>query len=155
MDVNLLEKLVSLMSEHDLSNLELEDGDQRISLSRGGQLVAAPAPMAAPAAPQAPAAPSAPAAESKPAASTGGDTSGLKEIPSPMVGTFYAAPNPDAKPFVSVGSKVSADTDVCVIEAMKVFNTIQAETGGTIEKILVENGQAVEYGQALFLVKPA
>ena len=71
-----------------------------------------------------------------------------------MVGTFYAAPAPDAKPFVSVGDHVDEETDVCVIEAMKVFNNIKAETKGTIAKILVNNGQPVEFGQTLFLVKP-
>jgi acetyl-CoA carboxylase biotin carboxyl carrier protein len=72
-----------------------------------------------------------------------------------MVGTFYASPSPDAKPFVSVGATVDEDTDVCVIEAMKVFNNIKAETRGTIAKVLVTNGQPVEFGQTLFLVKPA
>jgi acetyl-CoA carboxylase biotin carboxyl carrier protein len=71
-----------------------------------------------------------------------------------MVGTFYAAPNPDAAPFVTPGNAVTPDTDVCVIEAMKVFNTIKAETSGTIERVLIENGQPVEYGQPLFLVRP-
>jgi acetyl-CoA carboxylase biotin carboxyl carrier protein len=71
-----------------------------------------------------------------------------------MVGTFYSAPSPDAKPFVSVGSKISDDTDVCVIEAMKVFNNVKAECSGTIAKIMVTNGQVVEFGQVLFLVKP-
>lgn len=75
-------------------------------------------------------------------------------IKSPMVGTFYAAPSPDAKPFVSVGSVVDEETDVCIIEAMKVFNNIKAETRGTVAKILATNGQTVEYGQVLFLVKP-
>ena len=152
MDVPLLQKLVSLMSDHGLTSLELADGDQRISLSRGGTasaVAAAPAPQAAVAAPVAPA--SSPAAAAAPVA----DTSGLQEITSPMVGTFYAAPTPDAKPFVSVGASVTKETDVCVIEAMKVFNTIQAEANGTIEKVLVANGQAVEYGQALFLIKPS
>jgi acetyl-CoA carboxylase biotin carboxyl carrier protein len=79
----------------------------------------------------------------------------FKPIKSPMVGTFYAAPAPDAKAFVSVGSKVDEDSDVCVIEAMKVFNNIKAEMRGTIAKILVQSGQAVEFGQTLFLVKPA
>jgi acetyl-CoA carboxylase biotin carboxyl carrier protein len=83
------------------------------------------------------------------------EEAGLKPIKSPMVGTFYAAPSPDAKPFVNVGSKVDEESDVCVIEAMKVFNNIKAELRGTIAKILVQSGQAVEFGQTLFLVKPA
>ena len=75
-------------------------------------------------------------------------------IKSPMVGTFYSSPSPEAKPFVSVGTTVDEETDVCVIEAMKVFNNIKAECRGTIAKILVTNGQTVEFGQPLFLVKP-
>jgi acetyl-CoA carboxylase biotin carboxyl carrier protein len=80
---------------------------------------------------------------------------GLIPIKSPMVGTFYAASSPDAKPFVQVGSSVDEETDVCIIEAMKVFNNIKAECRGTIAKILVTNGQTVEFGQELFLVKPS
>ena len=79
---------------------------------------------------------------------------GLVPIKSPMVGTFYAASSPDAKPFVTVGSTVDEETDVCVVEAMKVFNNIKAETRGTIAKVVVNNGQTVEFGQVLFLVKP-
>jgi acetyl-CoA carboxylase biotin carboxyl carrier protein len=80
---------------------------------------------------------------------------GLVPIKSPMVGTFYSASTPDAKAFVSVGSQVDEDTDVCIIEAMKVFNNIKAEMRGTISKILVTNGETVEFGQPLFLVKPS
>lgn len=82
------------------------------------------------------------------------DTSGLHKISSPMVGTFYSSPSPDADSFVSVGSKVKADTVVCIVEAMKLMNEIEAEISGEIVEILVENGQLVEYGQDLFLVKP-
>jgi len=82
------------------------------------------------------------------------DTENLHKITSPMVGTFYAAPNPDADPYVQVGSKVQENTVVCIVEAMKLFNEIEAEVKGEIVEILVENGQLVEYGQPLFLVKP-
>lgn len=82
------------------------------------------------------------------------DTEILHKITSPMVGTFYAAPNPDADPYVSVGTKVQENTVVCIVEAMKLFNEIEAEVKGEIVEILVENGQLVEYGQPLFLVKP-
>lgn len=151
MDLSLLEKLGKLMSDNDLSLLNLRDGDQRIYLRRGqivqaGPVAAAPAPMPAAAAPAA-----APAAVA--AAPVADDTAGLTPIKSPMVGTYYAAPNPDSKDFVTVGSKVGPDSDVCIIEAMKVFNNIKAETTGTIEKILVKAGDSVEYGQTLFLVK--
>ena len=152
MSVPLLRQLVRLMSDNDLTSLELRDGEQRIALSRGGPPVSAydappPLPPQAmrrdPAAPQ----PATPAAE--PAT-----PSNLVEIKSPMVGTFYNSPSPDAKAFVNVGDKVGPDTDVCIIEAMKVFNNIKAETSGTVEKMLVESGQPVEFGQVLFLVKP-
>src|SRR5205814_3827451 len=94
-------------------------------------------------------------ATTSPPATAASEEANLIPIKSPMVGTFYAAPSPDAKPFVSVGSAVDEETDVCVIEAMKVFNNIKAEVRGTIAKVLVQSGQAVEFGQTLFLVKPA
>jgi acetyl-CoA carboxylase biotin carboxyl carrier protein len=83
------------------------------------------------------------------------DEAGLHRIESPMVGTFYASPKPDAKTFVAVGAAVTPETTVCIIEAMKIFNEIKAECAGTIEKILVKSGQAVEFGQPLFLVRLA
>jgi acetyl-CoA carboxylase biotin carboxyl carrier protein len=83
------------------------------------------------------------------------EDAGLAAIKSPMVGTYYSSPSPDAKPFVQVGSVVDEETDVCVIEAMKVFNNIKAEVRGTITKILVTNGQTVEFGTVIFLVRPS
>ncbi|HMO27511.1 MAG TPA: acetyl-CoA carboxylase biotin carboxyl carrier protein [Tepidisphaeraceae bacterium] len=158
MDTGLLEELVKLMSANDLNTVDLRDGEKRVVLRRGPRYVAgaaaAPVSVAAPAASTpAPSAPAASASASPAAAAS--DDAGTVAIKSPMVGTFYAAPSPDAKPFVAVGTVVDEDTDVCVIEAMKVFNNIKAETKGTIAKILVNNGQTVEYGQVLFLVKPA
>lgn len=159
MDPALLQQLIEMMSANDVSSLDLRDGSSRISLKRGPQQVA----YAASAAPQqtyaAPPAASAPAPAAAPAAVAAAtppadDTAGLKPIKSPMVGTFYAAPSPDAKPFVQVGTVVNEETDVCVIEAMKVFNNIKAELRGTIAKICVENGKSVEFGTVLFLVKP-
>jgi acetyl-CoA carboxylase biotin carboxyl carrier protein len=94
------------------------------------------------------------ATEAEPAVSQPLAEENLVEIKSPLVGTFYAAPSPDSDPCVEVGSQVEPQTVVCIIEAMKVMNEIKAETGGTIAEILVENGQAVEYGQVLFKVKP-
>jgi acetyl-CoA carboxylase biotin carboxyl carrier protein len=143
MDVALLQQIVSLMATNDLNTVDVRDGNRRIILKRGSEPVA-PLPTTAPP----PAHPGSP--QSPPA-----DDANLKSIPSPMVGTFYTAPSPDAKPFVSVGSPVDEDTDVCIIEAMKVFNNIKAECHGTIAKTLVQNGQPVEFGQTLFLVKPA
>ena len=157
MDPSLLERFVKLMSENDVSSLDVSDGSQRISLKRGPQQVTmVPASQGTPYAPQpapSPAASTAPAAPPKPQASVD-DESNLKPIKSPMVGTFYSSPSPDAKPFVQVGSAVNEETDVCVIEAMKVFNNIKAEVRGTIAKVCVENGKTVEFGTVLFLVKP-
>lgn len=158
MDVGLLQQIVNLMAANDLNTVDLRDGDKRVVLRRGPQVVAAPAgapqylpaPAASAPATQAPA-PAAPAASAPAPAS---DDAGLVPIKSPMVGTFYARPSPDAKPFVTVGSVVDEDTDVCIIEAMKVFNNIKAETRGTIAKVLVEDRATVEFGQVLFLVKP-
>lgn len=156
MDVSLLQQLVILMSANDLNTVDIRDGDKRVILKRGAVqpvLTMAPAMQAMPSM-QTPA-PAAPRpAEAAPAAASAEDA-GLVPIKSPMVGTFYATPSPDAKPFVSVGSVVNEDSDVCIIEAMKVFNNIKAEMRGTIAKILVQSGQPVEFGQAMFLVKPA
>lgn len=154
MNLDMLESLVKLMSANDLNTVDLRDGDQRVVLKRGAaivQTVSAPAStgVVASATPSAPApAPSVPA----PAPS---DDAGLIAIKSPMVGTFYTKPSPDAKNFVSVGSVVNEETDVCIIEAMKVFNNIKAECRGTITKIVAEDGKPVEFGQVLYLVKPA
>lgn len=159
MDVRVLEQIVKLMSANDLNTIEVRDGDRRVILKRGADVVApnvssgfyaspqssAPSPAPASAAATGASAPSAPAAS---------DEASYPTIKSPMVGTFYAAASPEAKPFVSVGTTVDEETDVCVIEAMKVFNNIKAETRGTIVKILVTNGQTVEFGQPLFVVKP-
>ncbi len=153
MDVTLLEQIVQLMSANDLNTVDVRDGEKRVILKRGAAQVtyASAPPLAASPAQVAPA-PSAPS-PAKPQAAAD-DTAGLVAIKSPMVGTFYSAASPDAKPFVSVGSTVDDDTDVCIIEAMKVFNNIKAETRGTIAKVLCTNGQTVEFGQTLFFVKP-
>lgn len=153
MNMELLEKMVRLMASNDLNTVDVRDGDKRIILRRGAAVVSSPAAIV-PAAPVAAAAAPAPAVPVAPAAAAPAEDAGLVAIKSPMVGTFYGAPSPDAKPFVTVGSKVNDDTDVCIIEAMKVFNNIKAECRGTITKVLIENGQTVEFGQTLFLVKP-
>ena len=151
MNVDLLQQIVELMAANDLSTVDVRDGDKRIILKRGGE----PVMMSMPAhthAPQSSSSAPAPASGSS-AAPTADAEANLKAIKSPMVGTFYSRPSPDAKPFVSVGSTVDEDTDCCVIEAMKVFNNIKAEVRGTVAKILVTDGQTVEFGQTLFLVK--
>lgn len=146
------------MDEHGLSQFKLEQDETKLELKKGGdvdmqaiqQLMAsAPAPQYAAPAPAPAVGAAAPAAAVGPA----GLPAGVEEITSPMVGTFYAAPSPDSDDFVKVGSKVSADTPVCIVEAMKVMNEIQAEVSGEIVEILIESGTAVQYGEALFRVK--
>jgi len=155
MDVKLLEQIVRLMTANDLSTVDVRDGEKRVILKRGAEPLAAGGvmPVAVPMA-SARAATAADAGAASGAAAANGEEAGLTPIKSPMVGTFYSAASPDAKPFVSVGSAVDEETDVCVIEAMKVFNNIKAECRGTIAKVLVGNGQTVEFGQTLFLVRP-
>jgi acetyl-CoA carboxylase biotin carboxyl carrier protein len=153
MDLELLEELVKMMGTHDLNTVDVRNGDRRIVLKRGA-VAAQTVTYAAPAHAAPPAAAPVSASPGSPAPSPADSDAGLVSIKSPMVGTFYAAPSPDAKAFVQVGSVVDEDTDVCVIEAMKVFNSIKAECRGTIAKVLVSNGSTVEFGQVLFLVRP-
>jgi acetyl-CoA carboxylase biotin carboxyl carrier protein len=152
MKIEEIKTIIKLMSENDLTEFKIEAEDMHLCLKRGGQLpgsqiiipAAAPVPAAAPA-PVAPAAAPAPAA---PAVSANRTT-----VDAPIVGTFYRSPSPDAPAFVKVGDTVSADTTVCIIEAMKVMNEIKAEKSGVIKEILVENGQPVEYGQPIFVLE--
>ncbi len=153
MDLELLERIVKLMAANDLSTVEVRDGDKRVILRRGAAPETSGFPVTFNAPSQHAAAPPPPAVTPPPAAAIDSDA-GLVAIKSPMVGTFYSSSGPDAKPFVAVGTAVDEETDVCIIEAMKVFNNIKAETKGTIAKIAVTNGQTVEFGQVLFLVKP-
>ena len=153
-DIRKLKELVRLMVENDLSELDLKDQEETVTIKRGaGAPVVAAVPYAAPrpAPVMVPDDPHDSAANGSAVA----DTPGLVAIESPMVGTFYSAPNPDTPAFVTVGAAVSSETTVCLIEAMKVFNDIKSEVTGTVERILVSNGDAVEFGQKLFLVRPA
>jgi acetyl-CoA carboxylase biotin carboxyl carrier protein len=140
-----LKQLVQLMVDNNLTELDLREGEAMVTIKRGGVVMpAAPAPV-----------PVAPAPAPQPQVNNGSAQDvGLVAIESPMVGTFYAAPNPDSPPFVKPGTRVAPDSVVCLIEAMKVFNEIKAEKSGVVEQILVKNGQAVEFGQKLFLLRP-
>jgi acetyl-CoA carboxylase biotin carboxyl carrier protein len=152
-DIRKLKELVRLMVANDLTELDLRDDQQQVTVKRGGPQavpIVHQAPVAAPVA-AAPAAPAAPAAAEPPAAK---EDDGLVPIESPMVGTFYAKASPEKPAFINVGDAVGDGTTVCLIEAMKIFNEIKAGRSGTIAKILVQNGEAVEFGQPLFLVKP-
>jgi acetyl-CoA carboxylase biotin carboxyl carrier protein len=145
-DVRTIEQLVALMSKHELSEIDLREGERRICLRRGG--FAAPAVVEKPA----PAALPAPKpAEVAPPSQPGRQ---LLEIKSPTVGTFYAQEKPGSPPFVTVGSRVTPTTIVCVIEAMKIFNEIQAECSGVIVEVCVQNKEFVEFGTVLFRVDP-
>ncbi|MDH3346050.1 MAG: acetyl-CoA carboxylase biotin carboxyl carrier protein, partial [Kiritimatiellaceae bacterium] len=149
MELKDIKKVVQLMKENDLTEFLLEDDDCTLQLKRGGQdvtqVIAAPQMMApAPAAAPVAAAPA--AAASAPVVEASAADDGLVEITSPMVGTFYRSPSPDADSFVEVGSSVNGDSPVCIVEAMKVMNEIQAEVKGTIKKILVDNATPVQFG---------
>ena len=160
MNVQLLEQIVKLMAANDLNTVDVRDGRQRIVLKRGpaGQTVtyAAPAPASfAPAAPsQPPAAAGASAGGGASAAAPADENAGLVPIKAEMVGTFYAAPKPGEKAFVNVGSDVGPDTEVCLIEAMKNYFAVKAGVSGTIARVLVQDGQTVQFDQPLFLVRP-
>ncbi|HUT09734.1 MAG TPA: acetyl-CoA carboxylase biotin carboxyl carrier protein [Thermoguttaceae bacterium] len=144
-DVEKLRQLVELMEAHELNEIDLRQGDTKVQLRRGIQPVVA-SPVGGPASASA-ASPSAPAAETKDA-----EEEHIAVIKSPMVGTYYSAPDPGSPAFVKVGDHVGPDTTVCIIEAMKVFNQIPAEVSGKIVSVLAENGEPVEFGQPMFKV---
>jgi acetyl-CoA carboxylase biotin carboxyl carrier protein len=147
-DVRRIRRLVELMNEHDLGEIELRDGDVRIRLRKHQEGVVTAFEPRHPAA----AAASEPRAPSQPSAPARANEDHLAVIKSPMVGTFFVSPSPEAAAFVKVGDHVGPDSPVCIIEAMKVFNEIPAEMAGQIVAVLVENGAPVEFGQPLFKV---
>ncbi len=153
MEIKDIKRIVELMKNNDLTEFSMKDEETELAMKRGSdqQIVMAAAPVGM--APVAAASPvvAAPAA----AAPAVDEDDGLIEIPSPIVGTFYRKPAPDADSFVQVGSEVSEETVVCVIEAMKVMNEIKAEVTGVIKKILIDDATPVQYGQTLFLVEPS
>lgn len=157
MDIKQIKEVIDLMKKAELTDFEIEDKGFKLRLQRdakGGQIVAAAPQFVAAAAPVAAPAPvSAPAAAV--AAAPAADAANIKTITSPMVGTFYAASSPDAAPFAAPGTIVKADSVVCIVEAMKVMNEVQAEIAGTIVEVLIANGTSVEFGQPLFKVKVA
>jgi acetyl-CoA carboxylase biotin carboxyl carrier protein len=162
MELKLIQRLVRIMQDGEISDLELDDAKEgyRLRIQRGPKAPSASAPVVhvtqAGAAAAPPALAPVPAASVAPAApAPAGPPPGTKPFTSPMVGTFYRAASPDAEPFVQVGKVVKPDTVLCIIEAMKVMNEIKAETSGQVVEVLAENGQAVEFGQPLFLIKTA
>lgn len=151
-DIRKLKELVRLMVANDLTELDLRDEQETVTLRRPGPqqapVMVAPQAVMQAAAPAA----TAPPAEAAPAADP---MEGLIAIESPMVGTFYASPSPDKPAFIKVGDTIDAETVVCLVEAMKIFNEIKAEVSGTVEKILPASGDSVEFGQPLFLIRPS
>ena len=143
-DFDLIKKLIKIVEEEDITGLAVEEGGMRIEVRREkGQTIVVPSQVA-----PSPAEAKAPVAKPEEEIEAG-----LVPITSPMVGTFYRAPSPDSPPYVEIGDAVEPGKVVCIIEAMKLFNEIEAEVKGTVAKILVENGQPVEYGQKLMLIK--
>jgi acetyl-CoA carboxylase biotin carboxyl carrier protein len=144
MDIRKIKKLIEIIEESGIAEIEIKEGEEFVRISRYS---AAPAPVAY--APQ----PAAPVAAPAPASTAGEEVISGHVVKSPMVGTFYRSATPGAKPFTDVGQKVQAGDTLCIIEAMKILNQIEADKSGTITKILVENAEPVEYGQPLFVIE--
>ena len=158
MDLRQLKKLIDLVEESGIAEIEVTEGEEKVRITRTvaapapAQTIYATAPMAAPVAPApAPVAAAPVAAAAAPSAPAARDLSQAQK--SPMVGTFYRAPSPSAPAFVEVGATVKAGDTLCIIEAMKLMNEIEAEKSGVIKEILVENGQPVEFGEPLFIIE--
>jgi acetyl-CoA carboxylase biotin carboxyl carrier protein len=155
MDLRKLKKLIDLVQESGIAELEITEGEEKVKIVKGGGISVVPAassaaaPMSAPEAPRtaAPASAAGPAPAAEPPAGQEGHV-----VKAPMVGTFYRAASPDAKAFVEVGQAVKEGQTICIIEAMKLMNEIETDAGGVVKAILVENGQPVEYGQPLFIL---
>jgi acetyl-CoA carboxylase biotin carboxyl carrier protein len=149
MDLRKLKKLIDLVQESGIAELEITEGEEKVKIVKGGVVsVSAPPVVAIPAA--------APTSAPAPAAAPAGETREPGQeghvVKAPMVGTFYRSPSPDAKVFVEVGQAVKEGDTICIIEAMKLMNEIEADASGVVKAILVENGQPVEYGQPLFIL---
>ncbi|MFD2532285.1 acetyl-CoA carboxylase biotin carboxyl carrier protein [Gracilimonas halophila] len=155
MDLKLIKNILELISESDVNEVSLEEGDFKIKVKKQGEVQqvsyiqpAAPQPAAAPAAPAQPQ-----QQASGESAESGDDQPAGETVTSPIVGTFYESPSPDSDPFIKVGDKVSKGDTLCIVEAMKIMNEIEAEFGGTVQKILVDDAQPVEFEQPLFIIK--
>lgn len=158
MDLSFIKSLIEAVDQSSIDSVDIERGGTRVRISKTPAMPSGAVVAASPAVPApAPAAAAAPPA----AAAAGGDASGSSgpdhraEVTSPMVGTFYAAPAPDAPPYVRVGQKVAVGDTLCIIEAMKLMNELEAEVAGTVSEIVVQNADPVEYGQVLFRIDPA
>ncbi len=150
MDIRKVKKLIELLEESGIAEIEISEGEDSVKISRYGSNIAAPVPLAIPPVAAAPAAAAAAAPPSALAIAEAEEDGHV--VPAPMVGTFYNAPSPGSAPFVQVGDRVSIGDALCIIEAMKMMNQIEAEVAGTIKSIRVQNGDPVEYGQILFVI---
>jgi acetyl-CoA carboxylase biotin carboxyl carrier protein len=148
MDIRKVKKLIELLEESDIAEIEIHEGEESVRISRASSVTPPPAMVAAP--PPVAAAPAAAAPEPQAAAE---EVISGHQILSPMVGTFYRASTPGAKAFVEEGQQVSAGDTLCIIEAMKILNQIESDKSGTVKKILVENGQPVEFNQPMFIIE--
>ncbi len=151
MDLRKLKKLIDLVEESGISELELTEGEEKVRISRNTPNAMQGVHFAQPYMQSMPPPATAPAPQSAPVTAAAPEIEG-HVVKSPMVGTFYRTPSPDAKPFVDVGSSVAVGDTICIIEAMKLLNEVEADHAGVIKAILVENGQPVEYGEPLFII---
>jgi acetyl-CoA carboxylase biotin carboxyl carrier protein len=153
MDIRKVKKLIELLDESGIAEIEITEGEEAVRISRyptGAPVVAAPAPVAAAVTPQAPPAAAAPAQAAEPDAVPADEDGYL--VAAPMVGTFYSSSSPGAAPYVQVGDRINEGDTLCIIEAMKMMNQIEADVSGVIKSIRVQNGEPVEYGQTLFVI---
>jgi acetyl-CoA carboxylase biotin carboxyl carrier protein len=153
MDIRKIKKLIELVEESGIAELEIAEGEESVRISRNSTAPVAPIQYAAPAAPAAAAPAIAPAVAPAMASEEPAPVAAGHQVLSPMVGTFYGAPSPDAKPFVKVGQQVSAGETLCIVEAMKMMNQIEADKSGVVAAILVEDGQPVEFDQPLVVIE--
>lgn len=155
MDLRKVKKLIELLEESNLNEMEIREGEESIRLSRGAPAVHhAPAMVHMASAPEShPPAAGRPAAHDEAESAAAGGIPSGHQVTSPMVGTYYASPEPDAEPYVAVGARVEAGETLCVIEAMKIFNQIESDAAGTVVHIQKHNGEAVEYGELLFVIQ--
>jgi acetyl-CoA carboxylase biotin carboxyl carrier protein len=151
MDIRKIKKLIEIIEESGIAEIEIREGEESVRISRHTSSMAAPVAVAAPAMPVGVSPPAAGHAATPPAEVPKEITG--HEVRSPMVGTFYRAPSPGSKAFVEVGQRVEAGDTLCIIEAMKILNQIEADKSGIVSRILVENGQPVEYNQPLFVIE--
>jgi acetyl-CoA carboxylase biotin carboxyl carrier protein len=150
MDLRKLKKLIDLVQESGIAELEITEGEEKVKIVKGGPVSVTAAPASAPPAEARAAAPASPLPSAAADAAPGGQEGHV--VKAPMVGTFYRSSSPDAKAFVDVGQTVKEGETICIIEAMKLMNEIEADASGVVKAILVENGQPVEYGQPLFIL---